>query len=337
MTESHSQKVYITGMGVAGGEHASAPCARRGLRGRLEPTAELLARCTAVALAQAGLAAAGRLGSRFGVAAGVTLAAVDSILDLDCAALRFGLSGVRPLAFPNTVLNATAGRLAIIFGITGPNATVASAEGSALDAMIYARDMIRQGRAEGFVAGGGSARSRRVESAAGEEGTSAGLAAMFVIEGEKSACLRGAVPLAEVAGAAMAFLPSGGRKAAIAGTLLENLLHQAHILAADISHVASATTPGGRQAEIEREVIERAFRGPFAPALLRRKKGRELFDTAGSFAASRALFLLARSLARNVLLSAFSSFGHTSFVLLRHPGARQVRERVARVAAAGGD
>ncbi len=325
-------------MGVAGGgEQASAPGTKRGLQGRLEPTAELLARCTAVALARAGLAAAGRLGPRFGVAAGVTLAAVDSILELDCAALRFGLSGVRPLAFPNTVLNATAGRLAIMFGITGPNATLASAEGSALDAMIYARDMIWQGRAVGFVAGGGSARSSRVESAAAEEGTSGGLAAMFVLEGEKSACLRGAVPLAEVAGAAMAFLPSGGKKAEIAGTLLENLLRQAHVRAADISHVASATAPSGPQAEIEREVIERAFPGPFAPVLLRRNRGRELFDTAGSLAASRALFLLARPLARNVLLSAFSSFGHASFVLLCHPGARRARvyERVARAAAGG--
>jgi len=340
VTESDFQKVYVTGMGVASGaEHASAAGAKRRLQGRLEPTAGLLARCTAVALAQAGLAAAGRLGPRFGVAAGVTLAAVDSILDLDCAALRFGLSGVRPLAFPNTVLNATAGRLAIMFGITGPNATLASAEGSVLDAMIYARDMIWRSRAVGFVAGGGSARSRRVANAAGEGGTSSGLAAMFVIEGGKSACLRGAVPLAEIGGAAMAFLPSGGAKAEIAGALLENLLRQANVRAADVSHVASATAPSGPQAEIEREVIERAFPGPLAPVLLRRKKGRDLFDTAGSLAASRAIFLLARSLADNVLLSSFSSFGHASFVLLRHPGARQVRvcERVAAGAAAGGE
>ena len=55
------------------------------------------------------------------------------------------LKSAMPMDFVNTVMNAPAGQLAIFFGLEGMNVTTASGSRAAVDALIYADEMIREG------------------------------------------------------------------------------------------------------------------------------------------------------------------------------------------------
>jgi 3-oxoacyl-[acyl-carrier-protein] synthase II len=61
---------------------------------------------------------------------------------------------VNPSLFPNTVMNCAAGRSAIWHGLKGPNATVAGGQLSSLQALRYARNVLRTGAADALVVGG---------------------------------------------------------------------------------------------------------------------------------------------------------------------------------------
>src|SRR4030095_16240948 len=89
-----------------------------------------------------------------GIAVGSTYGSIGSIAAFDLEALREGPSYVNPMEFPNTVLNAPASRVSILLGVTGPNATISTGETSALEALGYATDFLRLGRAGAMLAGG---------------------------------------------------------------------------------------------------------------------------------------------------------------------------------------
>jgi 3-oxoacyl-[acyl-carrier-protein] synthase II len=66
-----------------------------------------------------------------------------------------GPSLASPMLFPNLVLNAPAGYLAMELGVTGVNFTVAQGETSGENAIALGADAIRSGRADVVLAGGG--------------------------------------------------------------------------------------------------------------------------------------------------------------------------------------
>jgi len=67
--------------------------------------------------------------------------------------LEMGPSGANPMLFPNTVPNAPASQVAIEMGFKGPNVTLSHKEVSGENAIAYACDLIRHGRAEVILAG----------------------------------------------------------------------------------------------------------------------------------------------------------------------------------------
>ncbi|MGA1871447.1 MAG: beta-ketoacyl-[acyl-carrier-protein] synthase family protein [bacterium] len=81
-----------------------------------------------------------------GIVVGTTMGSVRSISEFDKSGLTEGPSCVNPAHFPNTVINAPASRAAIRYDIRGLNATISSGFCSALDAAIYAYDMINLNR-----------------------------------------------------------------------------------------------------------------------------------------------------------------------------------------------
>jgi 3-oxoacyl-[acyl-carrier-protein] synthase II len=128
----------------------------RGIR-HFDRTTLLLACAAKLALKDAGVLHGGDAparGDQIGIAVGSTYGSIGSIAAFDTAALRDGPSYVNPMEFPNTVLNAPASRVSIVLGVTGPNATIATGESSALDALSYAADFLRLGRAGAMLAGG---------------------------------------------------------------------------------------------------------------------------------------------------------------------------------------
>src|SRR5262245_43986235 len=128
----------------------------KGIR-HFDRTALLLACAAKLALEDAGIRGSAADPARddgIGIAVGSTFGTIGSIAAFDTEALREGPAYVNPMEFPNTVLNAPASRVSILFGVTGPNATISTGETSGLDAIGYATDFLRLGRADAMLAGG---------------------------------------------------------------------------------------------------------------------------------------------------------------------------------------
>ena len=89
-----------------------------------------------------------------GMVLGTMFGAAHTIGQFDRSALTRGPSGVSPLDFANTVINAAAGQAAIWHGLTGVNSTLTTGVTAGLQAIGYATELIRSGRANVIVAGG---------------------------------------------------------------------------------------------------------------------------------------------------------------------------------------
>jgi 3-oxoacyl-[acyl-carrier-protein] synthase II len=166
-----------------------------------------------------------------GVVLGSTMGSVHSISEFDKEGLREGPRYVNPALFPNTVINSPASQVAIRFGLRGLNSTISTGFTASMDAMQYAGDMLRLGRAEALLVGGveelclqtflgfyklgllASAENgtpptsipldrRRHGSLPGEG------AAFFLLETVESAYYRGATVYAELSGYASQFHPT---------------------------------------------------------------------------------------------------------------------------------
>jgi 3-oxoacyl-[acyl-carrier-protein] synthase II len=114
-----------------------------------------------------------RVGVVFGTSLGDT---EDSSAHLERVFTR-GPAAASPMVFPNLVMNAPAGYIAMEFGFTGLNFTVAQAEVTGEHAVALGCDIVRNGTADLVLAGGGDeissvvvAAYRRARLLAGQRG-----------------------------------------------------------------------------------------------------------------------------------------------------------------------
>lgn len=141
-----------------------------------------------------------------------------------------GASGVSPLIFPNLVMNAPASYVGMELGLTGVNLTLAQGEVSGEQALVLACDLIRDGRADVVLAGGGDELSailfhicQRARGLSGQHGGKEWCspydvdrngvvlgegAAMLVLESAEHARRRGAVAQAEITATTMFSVPA---------------------------------------------------------------------------------------------------------------------------------
>ncbi|HEX6464168.1 MAG TPA: beta-ketoacyl synthase N-terminal-like domain-containing protein, partial [Vicinamibacterales bacterium] len=168
-----------------------------------------------LALADSGWDAGARERQPIGLILGTMFCSVRTIAEFDRRGLQAGPQFVSPMDFSNTVLNAAAGQVAIWHRLTGVNSTVAAGAASGVQALEYAAELIRAGRADALVAGGaeeicfesalGFARAGRLAKPEGERpgcgvpfdvrrtGAVLGEGAAFaVLEAEEVAAARGA-------------------------------------------------------------------------------------------------------------------------------------------------
>ncbi len=170
-----------------------------------------------------------------GLVLGTMFCSVRTIAEFDRRAITLGPSYAKPLDFANTVINAASGQTAIWHKLRGINSTISTGLSSGLQAIGYACDLIRTGRADQVLAGGveelcfeslyGFARANLL---AGDgqpssfacsvpfdkrrNGFFLGEAAAFLmLENRETATSRGATILAELKGYGTAYDPSGGR------------------------------------------------------------------------------------------------------------------------------
>ncbi|MCA1635118.1 MAG: beta-ketoacyl-[acyl-carrier-protein] synthase family protein [Acidobacteria bacterium] len=208
---------------------------RRNLR-PLDRTSRLVASAAQLALDDSGCTAESRAGREVGLILGTMFCSVHTISEFDRRALQAGPSYASPMDFANTVINAAAGQTAIVHDLRGLNTTVSTGVTSGLQAIAYATELIRGGRARALLAGGadelcfesfyGFDRAGLLCRSNGHEGhypipfdarrngsTLGEGAALLMLEDAESARERGARVLAEVSGCGCAYDCSRGRDA----------------------------------------------------------------------------------------------------------------------------
>lgn len=125
----------------------------KGLRS-LDRSTKLIASATSLALDDAALVVSEENTQDIGFVAGNTLGSVNSICEFDKDTLVDGPQYVNPALFPNTVINSPASQVSIRFNIKGFNTTISTGFSASLDAVKYAVDFLRLGRAKVVLAAG---------------------------------------------------------------------------------------------------------------------------------------------------------------------------------------
>ena len=201
----------------------------------LDRASQLTVSAVHLALAASGWSPERREENLVGLVLGTMFCSVRTIAEFDRRAITLGPSYAKPLDFANTVINAASGQTAIWHKLRGINSTISTGLSSGLQAIGYACDLIRTGRADQTLAGGveelcfeslyGFARANLL-AGDGQSSSNAcsvpfdkrrngfflGEAAAFLmLENRETAVSRGATILAELKGYGTAYDPSGGR------------------------------------------------------------------------------------------------------------------------------
>ncbi|HXQ23024.1 MAG TPA: beta-ketoacyl synthase N-terminal-like domain-containing protein [Candidatus Acidoferrales bacterium] len=122
---------------------------------RADALSRTIVAASRMALADAKLGAAMPASERIGVVVGSELGNIsESVQYLDRLFAK-GPALASPLMFPNLVLNAPASYVAMEMGCTGANLTVSQGQASGEQAIATGCDLIRTGRADVVLAGGG--------------------------------------------------------------------------------------------------------------------------------------------------------------------------------------
>ena len=269
-----------------------------------------------LALADSGWSLEARRESLVGLVVGTMFCSVRTIGEFDRRGLQAGPAYVSPMDFSNTVLNAAAGQVAIWHHLRGVNSTVAAGAASGVQAIGYATELIRTGRADVLVAGG--AEELCFESSLGFEragrlakpidgqpgiavpfdarrtGTVMGEGAAFlVLEAEETAAARGATVIGRIVGCATRFDPealSGGRHA---GTALARAIETA-LRDGNIDHVGgvSSSASGNRELDVREAAAIEATVGTKIPVTAIKSMTGEALGASGALQAITAMSAL---------------------------------------------
>lgn len=220
-----------------------------------------------------------------GVVIGTTFGSLHSISQFDLQGLREGPRYVNPSHFPNTVINSPASRVSIRFQIKGFNTTISTGFCASLDAICYASDFIRLGRAVTVLAGGVEELCEetflgfhRLGYLSGSDGSAPiccpfdsrrnGIifsegAGILVLEDSAHALRRGAEILAAVRGYGNSFDASPGTDSRKGGAGLEEAiriaLRDASLSPEDIDFISSCANSTKELDRMETRVIKEVF------------------------------------------------------------------------------
>lgn len=189
---------------------------------RMDKLSRMVVAAARMALDDAGVVLARVQPETMGVVIGSALGDLsESAVQLERVFTK-GAASASPMTFPNLVLNAPASYVAMEFGLTGVNLTVAQGETSGEQAIILGCELVRAGRANLVLAGGGDELAaivcevyRRAHALSSQRGGAEwsspydvarnGIvlgegAAILVLESPARARARGAAILAEIEG-----------------------------------------------------------------------------------------------------------------------------------------
>jgi 3-oxoacyl-[acyl-carrier-protein] synthase II len=295
---------------------ALAFLSKKGLRD-LDRSTRLLCSAAKLAIDDSRLEISEANARDFGIAVGTTFGSLHSISQFDRSGLIDGPRLVNPSHFPNTVINSPASQVSIRFNIKGFNTTISTGFCAGLDALSYAADFIRLGRAQAVLVGGveelceetfllfhnlgylsGMSRDEPVSRPfdARHDGIvlSEG-AAVLVLEKEEHALKRGADILATVLGSGNAFDPEADSTFERAGSGLKSAvslaLADAHIGPGEIDYVCACANGMPGLDRMETRVLKDVFgdRASHIPVSAIKSMIGETFSASGVLALSAAV------------------------------------------------
>jgi 3-oxoacyl-[acyl-carrier-protein] synthase II len=216
-----------------------------------------------------------------GVAIGTTFGSLHSIFQFDREGLIEGPRYVNPSHFPNTVINSPASQVSIRFRIKGFNTTISTGFCASIDAVAYACDFMRLGRADVVLAGGVEELCEEtfrgfqtLGCLSGSDGSDplccpfdarrngiilAEGSSVLVLEDEEHALKRGARIMAKVLGYGNAFDPSANIRFSAEGKGLSNAINlaveNASLNPQDIDYISAAANSTKELDRMESEAI----------------------------------------------------------------------------------
>ncbi len=222
---------------LLGGQVPQAPESYLGSGANVRPldrTGRLVTAAVQLALTASGWTLEMRRAHEVGLVLGTMFGGLHTIASFDRRILEAGPAYVKPFDFANSVISAAAGQTAIWHHLRGINSTVAGGTTAGLQALIYAADMVRNGRTQAILAGGadelcfesffGFYRAGRLAGSVNggapcaipfdtrRNGFFLSEGAVFLmLEAADAALRRGAPILAEIRGHGSAYDPSRGR------------------------------------------------------------------------------------------------------------------------------
>lgn len=258
-----------------------------------------------------------------GVAVGTTLGSVYSISEFDREAIKEGPRYVNPAFFPNTVINSPASQVSIKFGIKGFNVTIATGFSAGLDAINYAADFIRLGRAKIVLAGAveelciqtflGFYKTGLMAGASSNGGVIIGEgSAILVLEDLDSAIQRKATIYAEVLGYGTGL----GLKEGIMQSM-QDCIKGSSLSTTDIDCISSGANSDSANDLAEAQVLKELFgnQEKLSVSYIKKLVG-ECYSATGSLQAAAAIAEIERRKAVNVLVNAFGPGGSNSSLVI---------------------
>jgi 3-oxoacyl-[acyl-carrier-protein] synthase II len=249
----------------------------------LDRSARLLSVAAHMALSAAGFSqeAAEVSDPQLGLVCGTVFGSVHSITGFDWSGLVDGPAWVNPMEFPNTVINAPAGQAAIKHRLRGVNSTVCAGLASGLQAIQYAADALRFGRARALLAGGVeelceesvlglrktgalSVSGRACPFSAERDGVVPGEgSALWMLETQEAAESRGRAPWLEICGfgstQAAHSINSFDVRGNGAAEAMQQALAESGIGPSDVSCIVASASGSRGGDEMEIRAIERVF------------------------------------------------------------------------------
>ncbi len=122
---------------------------------RMDRIGKIMVSAVKLALEDSSLDLKGEDSNRVGISIGTGLGSSDTVDQFFRALLKEGPVGAQPLLFQTAVPNAITSHCAIEYGIKGVNITFSHKETSAEMAIAYAYHLLKEGRADVILAGGG--------------------------------------------------------------------------------------------------------------------------------------------------------------------------------------
>jgi 3-oxoacyl-[acyl-carrier-protein] synthase II len=267
------------------------------------------------ALADAGIDVTPGKHPEIGVVIGSTLGGLDPLLQLDRQALADGPRAADPMLFPSAGASAPSCQISVTLGMQAFNTTLSNGQTSGLDAIQYAAQFIRLGRAETVMAGAVEEVSldtfRTCLNARLLAGSRAGTseemlpfdarrsgfvlgegAAVLVLESLEHALGRNANIWGEFTGYGFSFSPSSKTRLDAAITAIEAALSQARLRSSDIGAVfanANGSIAGDR---LEGLALNSAL--PGCPVTSIKPLLGESYSASGAIQSAAALMALRR-------------------------------------------